>query len=152
MTHAEACTGFVRAVFGGVYVHGGRVAAKAFFNAHVASRKLDVGRLFEFRQPTRDLSRLCAREGFDGPVARLLSETGRASRTPVFVVGVFSGREKLGEGTGASLDEARIRAAISALKGWYLYSPVEVRVPSDVEGGAAKEWRPVLIDGGEVIV
>ena len=69
----------------------------------------------------------------------------------MFVVGVFSGREKLGEASGASLDEARFRAAIAALKGWYLYSPVEVRVPSDVEGGG-KEWSPVLVDGGEVIV
>ena len=152
VSHAVACAGFVRAVFGGIYIHAGRAAAKAFFNAHIGSRKLNVGSLFEFRQPTRDLSRLCAREGFQGPVARLLSETGRASRTPVFVVGVFSGREKLGEGTGGSLDEARIRAAISALKGWYLYSPTEVRVPSDMEGGAAKQWKPVLIDGGEVIV
>ena len=151
VTHDVACLGFVRAVVGAVYLHSGRAAAKAFFDAHVASRKLDVSALFAFRQPQRDLSRLCAREGLEGPVARILSETGRLSRTPVFVVGVFSGREKLGEGTGASKDEARIRSAVNALKGWYLYSPVELRVPSDVEGGG-KEWEPVLVDGGEVIV
>ena len=149
--HETACYNFVRAVFGAVYIHCGRLAAKNFFNAHIASRKLDVSKLFEFKSPTRDLSRLCAREGFEGPVARILSETGRTTIAPVFVVGVFSGKEKLGEGTGASLEEARIRGAINALKGWYLYSPLEVRVPSDVEGGG-KEWKPVLIDGGEVIV
>ena len=148
---SDAASGFVRAVFGAVYLHGGRAAAKAFFNAHIASRQLDVARLFEFRQPTRDLSKLCAREGFEAPIARILSETGRHSRTPVFVVGVFSGSEKLGEGSGGSLAEARIRACIAALKGWYLYSPVEVRVPSDVEGGGG-DWKPVLVDGGEVIV
>ena len=149
--HEQACFNFVRAVFGAVYLHCGRLAAKNFFNAHIASRKLDISKLFEFKQPTRDLSRLCAREGFESPVARILSETGRHSRTPVFVVGVFSGTEKLGEGTGASLKEARTRGAVNALEGWYLYSPVEFRVPSDVEGGG-KEWKPVLIDGGEVIV
>lgn len=149
--YQDACMGFVRAVFGAVYLHAGRQAAKNFFNAHIASRKLDVSKLFVFRQPTRDLSRLCAREGFEGPVARILSETGRASHTPVYVVGCFSGREKLGEGTGASLEEARYRAAVNALKGWYLYSPVDVRVPSDVEGGG-QPWQPVLVDGGEVIV
>ena len=149
--HEVACRNFIRAVFGGVYLHSGRMAAKNFFNAHIASRKLDVSTLFEFKQPTRDLSRLCAREGFEPPVARILSETGRHSRAPVFVVGVFSGKEKLGEGTGASLHAARLRGAINALKGWYLYSPLEVRVPSDVEGGG-KEWKPVLIDGGEVTV
>ena len=66
------------------------------------------------------------------------------------MVGVFAGKDKLGEGAGASLDEARIRAAVAALKGWYLYSPLQVNVPSQAEGG--REWEPVLVDGGEVIV
>jgi dsRNA-specific ribonuclease len=149
-----ASTNFVRALLGALHLHCGRSAAKSFFRAHFLSRQLSIEKLFEFRQPTRDLSRLCAREGFPSPVARILSETGRASRHPVFVVGVFSGRDKLGEGSGGSLDEARIRAAIGALKGWYLYSPLDVKVPSDVEDGVkgGKEWEPVLIDGGEVIV
>ncbi|MCJ1418271.1 hypothetical protein MMC32_004618 [Xylographa parallela] len=150
VTLERASTNFVRAVMGAVYLHAGRNAAKAFFRAHFQSRALNVSKLFEFRQPTRDLSRLCAREGLVSPVARILSETGRESRTPVFVVGVFSGRDKLGEGQGGSLDEARIRAAIAALKGWYLYSPLEVRVPSEVEEGG--KWEGVLIDGGEVVV
>ncbi|MCJ1245781.1 hypothetical protein MMC30_002985 [Trapelia coarctata] len=152
ITLERASTSFVRAVLGALYLHCGRSAAKAFFRAHILSRELKLERMFEFQQPTRDLSRLCAREGLVSPVARILSETGRASRHPVFVVGVFSGREKLGEGQGGSLDEARIRAAIAALKGWYLYSPLEVRVPSEVEDGAKRPWEPVLIDGGEVVV
>ena len=152
-TLEEASSDFVQAVMGAVYLHGGRRAAKAFFQAHILSRHLDFSKLFEFRQPTRDLSRLCAREGFVSPVARILSETGRNSRHPVFVVGVFSGKDKLGEGQGGSLDEARIKAAISALKGWYLYSPLDVRVPSEMEGeGPKKPWVPVLVDGGEVVV
>ncbi|MCJ1338280.1 hypothetical protein MMC09_003566 [Bachmanniomyces sp. S44760] len=150
-TLQEASTQFVRAVMGAVYLHGGRKAAKIFFKEHILSRHLEVGKMFEFKQPTRDLSRLCAREGFASPIARILAETGRMSRHPVFVVGVFSGNDKLGEGAGASLDEARFRAAVSALKGWYLYSPVEVQVPSDAEGNPAKPWKPVLIDGGEVV-
>ena len=152
VTVEKACMTFVRAVMGAVYLHGGRKAAKLFFKEHILSRQLDIGKLFEFRQPTRDLSRLCAREGFESPVARILSETGRASRHPVFVVGVFSGKDKLGEGAGGSLNEARIRAAVAALKGWYLYSPMNVRVPSDAEGDDGKPWQPVLVDGGEVVV
>ena len=81
-------------------------------------------KLFQFEQPTRELSRLCVREGFQQPIARLEKETGRYSRHAVFIVGVYSGEEKLGEGQGSSLPEAKIKAAISALKGWYLYSPV----------------------------
>ena len=152
---ASAC--FVRALMGAMYLHAGRKSTKSFFRQHIISRKLDVGKMFEFRQPTRDLSKLCAREGFESPVARILSETGRFSRHPVFVVGVFAGTEKLGEGAGASLDEARIRAAVAALKGWYLYSPLKVRVPSDVEeldqhNLPTQPWEPVLVDGGEIIV
>ena len=64
---------------------------------------------------------------------------------------MYTGNEELAHGAGGSLDEARTKAAIVALKTWYLYSPLQVRVPSDaVEKGA--KWEPVLIDGGEVIV
>lgn len=150
VTIEQASMGFVRALMGAIYLHAGRKAAYNFFKAHIISRHLDVSKLFEFRQPTRDLSKLCAREGFETPTARMISETGRKSRTPVFVVGVFAGDDKLGEGAGGSLDEARIRAAIGALKGWYLYSPLEVRVPSQAKSG--EEWKPVLVDGGEVVV
>lgn len=70
----------------------------------------------------------------------------------VFVVGIFSGQDKLGEGAGASLLEARSRAAVAALKGWYLYSPLNVRVPSSMEEEGAAPWKPVHVDLGEVIV
>lgn len=148
----EAYSGFVRALVGSIYLHAGSAASKSFISSHVLSRHLPMERLFAIKQPTRELSRLCAREGFEQPVARMLSETGRLSRHPVFVVGIFSGDEKLGEGNGPSLDEARMRAAISALKAWYLYSPSSGRggrVPSDVDNGG--EWKAVHIDIGEII-
>lgn len=148
----EAHATFVRALVGSIYLYGGSHAAKTFITDHVLSRHLPLGQLFHLKQATRDLSRLCAREDFEYPVARLLSETGRLSRHPVFVVGIFSGNEKLGEGSGPSLDEARTRAAIAALKAWYLYSPTAGktgRLPSDVaEGG---DWQPVHVDIGEII-
>lgn len=152
VTHTHASAGFVRSVMGAVYLHCGRRAAKIFVKQHIASRHLDIDKMFTFKAPMRDLSRLCAREGFESPIARIESETGRKSRHAVFVVGVFSGRHKLGEGAGASLDEARIKASVHALKGWYLYSPLELRVPSDAEGPNPKSWEPVMIDGGEVVV
>lgn len=146
--HANA----VRAVVGAVYAHCGREAVKAFVKAHVLSRQLDLSRLFAFKMPTRELSNLCAREEFEKPVARLLSETGRRSRTPVFVVGIYSGKDKLGEGAGPNLDAARWKAAMNALKAWYLYSPGEdVRVPSDMLVEDARPWEPAHIDIGEVI-
>ncbi|KIX05355.1 uncharacterized protein Z518_06227 [Rhinocladiella mackenziei CBS 650.93] len=150
VTLTRASTDFVRAVFGAVYLHAGRVAAKQFYKDHFMSRQLDMGSLFQFKNPTRDLNRLCAREGFQAPVAKILSETGRKSRTPVFVVGIYSGHDLLGEGAGASLDEARTRAAVAAMKGWYLYSPTEFRLPSEMEEPGAKPWTPILVDAGEI--
>ncbi|KAK4181826.1 ribonuclease III domain-containing protein [Triangularia setosa] len=155
----KAHANFVRAVVGAMYAHCGREAAKSFVKAHVLSRHLDLERLFAFKHPTLELAMLCAREEFDPPVARLLSETGRLSRTPVFVVGIYSGNDKLGEGAGATLEQARLKAAMHALKAWYLYSPGErARVPSDMlgdedEGGAEKKksWEPVYVDIGELI-
>jgi dsRNA-specific ribonuclease len=148
----HAYANFVRAVVGSVYLHAGQQAAKTFVKQHILSRHLQIGSLFKFQNPVRELSRLCLREEFEYPVARILSETGRRSRTPVFVVGIFSGADKLGEGAGPSLMEARTRAAVAALKAWYLYSPGNnVRVPSDMEAPNAAPWEPVHIDLGEVI-
>ncbi|KIW93559.1 uncharacterized protein Z519_06164 [Cladophialophora bantiana CBS 173.52] len=151
VTLQRASTNFVRAVIGAVYLHAGRAAAKKFYSDHFMSRQLDMSSLFQFKNPTRDLSRLCGREGFQAPVAKILSETGRKSRTPVYVVGIYSGSDLLGEGAGASLDEARTRAAVAALKGWYLYSPTEFRLPSEMEEPGAKPWTPILVDAGEVV-
>jgi dsRNA-specific ribonuclease len=152
LTTETAYSNFVKAVVGSIYLHAGREAAKNFVKQHILSRHLAISSLFQFREPIKELSRLCAREEFEYPVARILSETGRMSRTPVFVVGIYSGTDKLGEGAGASLPEARIRASVAALKAWYLYSPGKnVRVPSDMEDHNAKEWEPVHIDIGEII-
>ena len=149
----EAAQSFVRALVGSLHLHLGAPLVKRFFKNHFLSRHLDLSEMFDFRTPTRDLSRLCAREGFEAPVARLISESGRLSRHPVFIVGVYSGKDKLGEGAGSSLDEARVRAATAALKAWYLYRPLDVTVPSSMEGESdMSKWKPNMVDCGEVIV
>lgn len=156
-TLEAASASFIRALVGALYLHTGAASTKAFHTAHILSRHLPLHKLFNFTHPTRDLSRLCAREALEPPVARLISETGRHSRSPVFVVGVFSGRDKLGEGVGSSLDEGRVRASAAALRSWYLYSPSqdEVRVPSDFEGVVGREekkaWKPQAVDIGEIV-
>lgn len=147
----NAHANFVRAVVGTVFLHCGRESTKKFIKSHFLSRRLDLENLFQFQIPTRELARLCAREEFEPPVARLESETGRLSRTPVFVVGIYSGRDKLGEGAGPTLDSARIDAAMNALKSWYLYSPGEVGVPSDTFAEDAEPWKPAYVDIGEII-
>ena len=46
---------------------------------------------------------------------RLLKETGRLTNAPVFVVGVYSGADKLGEGFGSSLKMAEYRVSLCSL-------------------------------------
>ncbi|KAH6899022.1 ribonuclease III domain-containing protein [Thelonectria olida] len=148
----EAYSSFVQAVAGSVYTHCGRESARDFVRNHILSRQIDLSSMFQFQLPTRELAMLCAREGFSAPIARLESETGRRSRTPVFVVGVYSGGEKLGEGTGPSLNVARWKASMNALKAWYMYSPGnKVRVPSDMFEEDAKPWEAPHIDIGEIV-
>lgn len=45
---------------------------------------------------------------------RLLEESGRLSNAPSFVVGIFSGASKLGEGVGSSLKMAETRVCTHA--------------------------------------
>lgn len=147
-----ASASFINAVFGALYLHSGTGPTQTFHTDHILSRHLPLHKLFSFKFPTRDLSFLCKREGFDPPVARLISETGRHSRSPVFVVGVYSGEDKLGEDAGSSLDEGRVRAAAAALRSWYLYSPPKEQVclPSMAEKEKGR-WRPQMVDPGEII-
>ncbi|KAI0435288.1 ribonuclease III [Xylaria sp. FL1042] len=150
-TEENAHANFVRAVIGAIYLNCGSEAAKTFIKSHMLSRQLDLSNLFDFRLPQLELIRLCNRENFDQPVARLLSETGRASRSPVFVVGIYSGYDMLGEAPGPSLEAAKISACINALKSWYLYSPVDVGLPSDTFAEDAAPWKPAYVDMGEII-
>lgn len=43
----------------------------------------------------------------------LLKETGRISENPIFIVGMYSGVDKIGEGYGSSLKMAETRVLIS---------------------------------------
>lgn len=55
------------------------------------------------------LSNIAKKLGQKQPVARLLKETGRASHAPVFIVGMYVGSVKIGEGYGSSLLMAETR-------------------------------------------
>ena len=113
-------------------------AVYRFIDDHIMSRKLDITKMFQFEQPTRELAMLCRREGLEKPVSKLVAESGRLSKSPVFIVHVFSGEETLGEGYGSSLKEAKARAATDALMKWYCYEPLAQQEP--------------VIDPGTVVV
>lgn len=59
--------------------------------------------------------RRLASEELAAPEYKVLKATGRASETPIVVVGVFAGDNKLGEGAGFSDESAEMAAAKTAL-------------------------------------
>lgn len=70
----------------------------------------------------------------------------------MFVVGVFSGREKLGEGQGTSTQEAKTRASANALRAWYLYEQAgwEFALPSRTED-SEKTYVMGYVDPGSIV-
>jgi dsRNA-specific ribonuclease len=143
----------VSGVIGGLYTHSGEPAAKEFIKDHILSRKVPLDEMFNISQPIKELVRLCDKLEFKDPVTiRLIAETGRLSSHPQFLAGVFVGNEKIGEAIGGSLKEAEQRAAVNALLGYYLYSPInekgeQIGVPSD------KDYKfEGVIDIGDVAI
>ncbi|ODV84035.1 hypothetical protein CANARDRAFT_29487 [[Candida] arabinofermentans NRRL YB-2248] len=140
---ATAYANSVRAIIAGIYAHDGAEASKQFIKDHILSRKIDISTMFQFNEPGKLLSRLLKTKKMESPVIRLISETGRNSNSPVFIVGCFSGDQMLSEGQGSSLKEARVRCSVNALKAYYLYSPLDAKLPSD-EG-----FNGLFVDEGE---
>lgn len=133
----DAYASAVKAIVGGLYTHAGEDVTKEFIRAHILSRKVPLTEMFQFSKPTRELARICEKLELEHPLeVRLIAETGRLSAHAIYVAGAFSGGDKLGEGVGSSLNEAKTRAVVNALLAYYLYTPVNeegnpVKMPSD---------------------
>lgn len=109
--HARVLADCMNALVGAIYQEQGQDAAKKFIHDFVLSRDFDVRPGIKVQEPKRHLSILMKQLNKQPAVSRLLSETGRHSSAPVFVVGVFSGENKLGEGFGSSLKMAEFRVS-----------------------------------------
>ncbi|KAH3660487.1 hypothetical protein OGAPHI_007073 [Ogataea philodendri] len=145
-TSLAASTAFAnsaRAIVAGVYAADGEASAKEFIDLHILSRKVDISSMFEFEEPGKLITRLLRTKNMELPTIRLISETGRQSSSPTFIVGCFSGDSLLGEGQGSSLKEARIRSCVNALKAFYLYRPLDPKRPSE------STFKPMFVDEGE---
>ncbi|PWN48359.1 ribonuclease III [Violaceomyces palustris] len=110
----------VRSLVGAIFQECGLSAARKFVINHFCSRNLPLAPLLKFQDPKKVLSSTCAKYDKEPPQSRMIAETGRLSISPVFVVGVWSGRTKLGEGSGSSIRMAEYRAAEDALRRLYL--------------------------------
>ncbi|THH01774.1 hypothetical protein EW145_g6858 [Phellinidium pouzarii] len=127
VTLNDALATIPRALTALVYQKRSLPITRKFVQSYFLSRDIDLRQLIKFRDPKMALSRTVSKFKRERPVSRLLRETGRLSNSPTFVVGIYSGSEKLGEGFGSSLKMAEYRAAEDSLHRLYL-----TRTPKDM--------------------
>ncbi|KAJ7043478.1 ribonuclease III domain-containing protein [Mycena alexandri] len=127
LQRSDALASIPRALTALIYQHRSLPSARQFVHSYFMSRQVDIRAMIKFVDPKKALKEMVVKFERDPPKSRLLKETGRFSNSPVFVVGVYSGNDKLGEGFGASLKMAEYRAAENALLSVYL-----TRTPSEL--------------------
>ncbi|KAL5537041.1 MRPL3 [Sanghuangporus sanghuang] len=133
VTLSEALATVPRALTALVYQKRSLPLARKFAHSYFLHRELDLRPLIKFRDPKMALARTVSKFQRERPLSRLLKETGRLSNSPVFVVGIYSGSDKLGEGFGSSLKMAEYRAAEDSLHRLYLTrTPIDLlSLPTD---------------------
>ncbi|KAJ1927079.1 54S ribosomal protein L3 mitochondrial [Tieghemiomyces parasiticus] len=131
----------VQAIVGAIYEEQGADAAKRFVHAFLLSRAFDLSTALKLDNPKILLTLLTRQKNLEHPVARLLKETGRLSNSPVFIVGMFSGVRKIGEGFGSSLKMAETRACKDALIRYYMKEIKDFELPSDAASTVGPEHR-----------
>lgn len=138
----KAHANFARSVISVIYAAEGEEAAKKFIHEHILSRKVDIEKMFQFKESGKLLSILLKSQNLAPFTIKLLSETGRQSNSSVFVVGCYTGDQLLSTAEGTSLKEARVKATTKSLLAWYLYQPLEASSPSENKGA-------MFVDQGE---
>ncbi|KAM6496928.1 Ribonuclease III domain containing protein [Amanita muscaria] len=116
----DALASISRALTALVYQERSVLSARQFVQSYFLSRDVDLRGMIKFNNPKKALLEMVNKFGREMPKSRLLAETGRFSNSPVYVVGIYSGADKLGEGFGSSLKMAEFRAAEDALHRVYL--------------------------------
>ncbi|KAH9935933.1 ribonuclease III [Epithele typhae] len=161
--HDDALASVPRALTALVYQYRSLHAARRFAEKFFFSREVDMKAMIKFKDPKQSLLNTVAKFGRERPISRLLKETGRFSGSPVFVVGIFTGADKLGEGFGSSLKMAEYRAAEDSLLRLYLtrQPPHLLQLPTstfpDSPGnvfdavGAEGAYAPVALGDSEVL-
>ncbi|KAJ3059842.1 hypothetical protein HDU98_004137 [Podochytrium sp. JEL0797] len=123
----------VQQLVGSLYEEQGAKAVNSFITNHIHSRTVDVASHLKLNNnPKQVLRQLLKDQNKQSPVSRMLKETGRLSTNPVFIVGVYSGIDKLGEGYGSSIAMAETRACKNALERHFTKEIKDVQLPADL--------------------
>lgn len=99
----------MRSIVAVIFQEQGLEMARSFVRNHFLTRLVPLAPLLKFSDPKKTLSETCKKYARERPQSRLIAETGRLSINPIFVVGVWSGQDKLGEGTGSRIKMAEYR-------------------------------------------
>ncbi|KAJ3508729.1 hypothetical protein NLJ89_g5596 [Agrocybe chaxingu] len=160
--HADAMASIPRSLTALIYQERSMDVARKFVHSYFLSRKVDLQAMLKFVNPKKALMELVQKYNRESPKSRLLKETGRFSNSPVFVVGIYSGADKLGEGFGASLKMAEFRAAEDALHRVFLTRTPEdmIQLPSSTfstwanifdQQGDSTDYTPPKLAPSEII-
>ena len=122
-------------VFGAVYRDKGPKVTKQLVHETILPQLAgqDLEEVVKLEHPRLLLNMILSKQNRPKPVARLISESGRATHFPSFVVGIFSGESCLGEGTGTSLRRAEHEAMLTALRTYFQKELSVTTLPSDEE-------------------
>lgn len=124
--NADLATGVLpniaAAFVGAVYVDQGEQAVNKFISQHILSRDVDKQAHVIFSDDfVGQLQKITKFLGHQQkPVARIIQETGRFSKNPVFLVGVFCGDVELGRSYGGSIKMATHLAYKAAIQNYRL--------------------------------
>lgn len=110
----------MRSIVALVFQEQGLEVARSFVRNHFLTRMVSMAPLLKFNDPKKTLSETCKKYAKERPQSRLIAETGRLSINPIFVVGVWSGKDKLGEGTGSRIKMAEYRVSFERSLVYYL--------------------------------
>lgn len=111
---AQILANAFEAVIGAIYLERGYDDAAEFIHRHITSKLTTILDEGSWRDPKSHLQELVQRHDNTTPQYRVLVEVG-PDHDKVFTLGVFSGENQIGKGTGPSKQAAQQQAARNAL-------------------------------------
>ncbi len=112
---AQILANAFEAVIGAIYLERGYDDAARFIHTHITSKLDAILSEGSWRDPKSHLQELVQRHDSTTPQYRVISEEG-PDHDKVFTLGVFSGDQEIGIGTGPSKQTAQQQAARDALR------------------------------------